>query len=63
MGDDRWSVEIALRFADPELPSPQAGTLWGFNFVRTYRGAEFSQWVRTYGNAHSPDDFGVLRFM
>ncbi|MBT4611295.1 MAG: hypothetical protein HOC05_14730 [Gemmatimonadetes bacterium] len=63
VGDDRWSVEIALRFADPELPSPQAGTLWGFNFVRTYRGAEFSQWVRTYGNAHSPDDFGVLRFM
>jgi len=63
VGDDRWSVEIALRFADPQLPAPQSGTLWGFNFVRTYRGAEFSQWVRTYGNAHSPDDFGFLRFM
>lgn len=63
VGEDRWSVEIALRFANPELPAPQPGTLWGFNFVRTYRGAEFSQWVRTYGNAHAPDDFGLLRFM
>ncbi|MEE2657623.1 MAG: HEAT repeat domain-containing protein [Candidatus Latescibacterota bacterium] len=63
VGDDRWSLEVAFRFGEPELSPPVSGQLWGFNFVRTYRGSEYSQWVRTYGrDAHSPDDFGLLRF-
>ena len=35
---------------------------WGFNFVRVFRGAEYSQWVRTYDGGHRPDDFGLLIF-
>ena len=63
VGADFWSAEYRLAFDPEHNPPPRPGTLWGFNFVRTFRGSEFSQWVRTYGvNAHSPDDFGLLRF-
>jgi len=30
--------------------------------VRVFRGAEYSQWVRTYDGGHRPDDFGLLIF-
>ena len=63
VGDDHWALEIELRWQPPVMPRPQPGDLWGFNFVRVFRGSEFSQWVRTYGpTAHSPDDFGLLLF-
>ena len=61
IGDDRWSVELLLRFGS-DIPTPAAGDLWGANFVRSYRGSEYVQWVRTYPNGLQPDDFGVLRF-
>ena len=45
------------------VPPSQPGTLREFNIVRTFRGSEFSQWVRTYGySVHRPDDFGLLQF-
>ena len=63
VGDDFWSLEYRLSFNEERIPHPQPGALWGFNVVRTFRGSEFSQWVRTYGySAHSPDDFGLLQF-
>ena len=63
VGDDFWSLEYRLSFDGERIPHPRLGTFWGINLVRTFRGSEFSQWVRTYGDgAHRPDDFGLLRF-
>ena len=63
VGPDHWSVEYRLSLGQQDVPRPRPGDLWGLNFVRVFRGTEYSQWVRTYVNGgHSPDDFGVLRF-
>ena len=63
IGDDLWSLEYRLEFGQPQLQRPRPGTVWGFNFSRTFRGQEYTQWVRTSGvDAHNPDDFGVLLF-
>ena len=62
VGTDSWSVEFRLDFGQEGVPEPMPGEQWGFNFVRVFRGAEYSQWVRTYGGGHSPDDFGLLIF-
>ena len=63
VGDDLWSMEYRLDFGQPQLPRPKPGTVWGFNFSRTFRGREYAQWVRTFGiSAHNPDDFGALLF-
>ena len=63
VGDAEWSLELAIHFDQQRLPRPQSGQVWGFNFVRTYRGSEYSQWVRTFATGgHSPDDFGFLLF-
>lgn len=63
VGEDFWSVEYRLSVGSDEFPQPEPGMLWGFNFVRVFRGSEYSQWTRTYGgNAHQPDDFGVILF-
>lgn len=63
VGSDYWSVEYRLSLGQADVPRPRRGDLWGLNFVRVFRGAEYSQWVRTYvSGGHSPDDFGVLRF-
>lgn len=63
VGEDLWSLEYRLDFGQPQLPRPKPGTVWGFNFIRTFRGREYTQWVRTFGSdAHNPDDFGLLLF-
>ena len=63
VGPDYWSVEYRLSLGQADVPRPRRGDLWGLNFVRVFRGVEYSQWVRTYVHGgHSPDDFGVLRF-
>lgn len=62
VGADFWSVEFKLRFGQPQLPPPRSGTLWGANLIRNYRGQQYLQWVRTYGNGLQPDQFGLLRF-
>ena len=58
---DRWTVEFVLRF-NGDTPGPAPGDLWAGNFVRSYRGSEYLQWMRTYPNGLVPDDFGILRF-
>ena len=62
VGADFWSMEFRLDFGQEGVPRPDPETLWGFNFVRVFRGVEYSQWVRTYSGGHSPDDFGLLVF-
>jgi hypothetical protein len=62
VGRDFWAAEYRLDFGQDEVPKPEAGTEWGFNFVRVFRGAEYSQWVRTYHGGHQPDEFGLLVF-
>ena len=63
VGEDLWSLEYRLDFGQPQFPRPKPGTVWGFNFIRTFRGREYTQWVRTFGSdAHNPDDFGLLLF-
>ena len=62
VGRDYWSLEYRLDFGQDEVPTPVSGAEWGFNFVRVFRGAEYSQWVRTYDGGHRPDDFGLLIF-
>ena len=62
VGEDAWYLEVAIPFREPHLPPPRRGDVWGYNLVRTYRGSEFSQWVRTYAGAHAPDEFGFLVF-
>ena len=63
VGENFWSVEYRLDFAQDHVLEPQADRVWGFNFVRTFRGSEYSQWVRTYhSGGHSPQDFGLLVF-
>ncbi|HJP32625.1 MAG TPA: sugar-binding protein [Candidatus Latescibacteria bacterium] len=63
VGAAEWTLELALNFDGLHLPKPSPGQVWGFNFVRTHRGSEYSQWVRTFGSGgHSPDDFGFLVF-
>jgi hypothetical protein len=63
IGEAAWSLELALRYDAERLPQPSPGSVWGFNFVRTFRGSEYSQWVRTFASGgHSPDDFGFLVF-
>ena len=63
VGPSFWSMEYRLNYGQPQVPRPEPGTVWGFNFARTYRGKEYTQWVRVYGFlAHTPDDFGVLLF-
>ncbi|MCY3735228.1 MAG: HEAT repeat domain-containing protein [Gemmatimonadaceae bacterium] len=63
VSDDAWSAEVVLRFGEPWLPRPGPGDVWGANFVRSHRGADYSQWVRTFvGGGHAPDEFGFLVF-
>lgn len=62
VGADFWSLEIALPFGQPHMPAPKPDQVWGFNFVRNFRGQQYLQWVRTYGNGLQPQNFGFLRF-
>jgi len=62
VGADFWSLEYRLDLGQREVPQPSSGDVWGFNFVRVFRGVEYSQWVRTYEGGHRPDEFGLLVF-
>jgi hypothetical protein len=62
VGIDHWSLEIAFPFGQRHMPTPAPGQVWGFNFVRNFRGQEYLQWVRTYGSGLQPQYFGFLRF-
>ena len=58
-GPDRWTVEVAIPYAELELP-PSVGPTWGINLVRNDRIAgETSTW--SLGGFHHPSRFGNVR--
>ncbi len=60
LGDDGWSLEVAIPWADMgEAPEP--GQVVGFNVCRDrYLGAnkQWMNWSQTAANFHDPDRFG-----
>ena len=62
VGADFWVVELKVSFERERFPRPEVDALWGFNLVRNFRGEQYNQWVRTYGNGMQPDQFGILHF-
>ena len=63
VGEDFWSVECRIPYGQQGFPQAKPGDLWGFNFVRVWRGRDYSQWVVDFrdGTWHA-DKFGFLRF-
>jgi hypothetical protein len=67
--DTGWTVEIALPFADLDLPrAVRPGDTWRVNFYRIEREPreEFSAWSPTLADPpdfHIPDRFGRLVFL
>ncbi len=63
VGEGRWTVELAIPFADLETV-PAEGDVWGFNIGRERcPGQErLSIWSPTYGKFLEPDRFGDLTF-
>lgn len=62
IGDDAWSLEIALPWADYEI-EPRPGTIIGLNICRNrYIGPvrEWTNWSQTNANFHDPERFGHL---
>ncbi len=63
VGDDSWTAELAIPFADLG-GAPEVGAIWGFNLGRErYAGEEnLSIWSPTYAKFHEPDRFGEIVF-
>ena len=64
LGDDFWSIELAIPLNQFGIPAPGAGDVWGANIarIRITHASEYGQWVPTYGSALRPDRFGYLVF-
>ena len=54
VGEDFWSIECRIPYAQQGLPKPRPGDVWGFNFVRLFRGRDYSQWVVARGSTRFP---------
>lgn len=63
VGEDEWTVELAIPWSDLG-GAPESGATWGVNVGRErYAGAtDLSAWSSTYGTFLVPDRFGTLRF-
>lgn len=59
-----WTLELAIPWKTLELSMPNKGTLIGFNISRNkmHDPIEHSQWSPTFGNNHTPQLFGTLKF-
>ena len=63
VGEDFWSIECRIPYAQQGLPKPRPGDVWGFNFVRLFRGRDYSQWVVDFRDGSWPaDQLGFLQF-
>lgn len=61
IGDNGWTVELALPFANNIAPKP--GDTWILNVARNAPGVgEQSSWARVRENLHEPENFGTLTF-
>lgn len=62
MGDDYWTLEVAVPWADMEA-TPKAGQVVGLNVCRDrYLGAnkQWTNWAQTAANFHDPERFGHI---
>lgn len=64
LGEDFWSIELAIPLGQFGVPAPSTGDVWGANIarIRITHASEYGQWVPTYGSALRPDRFGYLVF-
>ncbi len=64
---DRWTLEVAVPFADLEAPTPAQGTLWGWNIARDRAAGggvdALSSLAEVLGGWHSPEQFDKLLFV
>ena len=62
-GEDYWSAEFALPWADVGGP-PEPGATWAANCCRERKvgGGELSSWSCSHGRFTNPDTFGELLF-
>ena len=63
VGEDFWSAECRIPYGQQGFPRAEPGDIWGFNFVRVWRGHDYNQWVVDFrdGTWHA-DKFGFLLF-
>jgi len=63
-GGDRWTMEIAIPFADVEGGAPEPGSAWGLNLCRNRRGdlSYSSTWAKVGRAFHRPGLFNTLIF-
>lgn len=58
-----WAIELAIPFQSLGIPTPKAGSTWGFNVNRQdYQSKEQSGWAETINEFHEPQNFGHLLF-
>ncbi len=68
IGDQAWSVEMALPWSELEVRAPQPGDEWGLNVARVHRPrepVEWTTWARLEKGKHQfgvPSMFGRLQF-
>ncbi|MEA3402371.1 MAG: carbohydrate-binding family 9-like protein [Armatimonadota bacterium] len=70
IGEDRWSVEVAVPFATLGVRPPQPGDVFAANFCRNRKASspesamhgEWSNWAPTQSQYHEPERFGHLIF-
>jgi hypothetical protein len=64
---DRWTLEVAVPFADLKAPAPAQGTLWGWNIARDRSAGggvdALSSLAEVLGGWHSPEQFDKLLFV
>ncbi|MGC9318905.1 MAG: carbohydrate-binding family 9-like protein [Armatimonadota bacterium] len=70
IGEDRWTVEVAIPFATLGVRPPQPGDVFAVNFCRNRKASspesamhgEWSSWAPTQSQYHEPERFGHLIF-
>lgn len=63
VGDNGWTAEVSVPWADLGLKEPKAGTVVGFNLCRDRNIIDNKQWTcwsQIEGNFHDPMRFGHL---
>lgn len=63
IGDKAWTVELALPWAELEIPAPQPGSKLGANFCRTRTADKVNTtWSQNFGWFCEDENFGTLEF-
>ena len=63
VGEDFWSAECKIPNGQQGFPEVHPGDIWGFNFVRLFRGLDYSQWVVGFRDGSwYGDELGFIQF-